>query len=141
MVRSVPFISSFWFLEARNRKSSAEEISVSAAARASLYAVSILVPSTLKSLKVFTICCTLAEFSAPSAAEEFSRISARTRLNSFFALWRLPRSLSSMASVIWRPIFTIGLSEESGSWKIMEIRFPRIVHISSSEIFSRSLPS
>jgi len=44
-------------------------------------------------------------------------------------------------SPIWRPILKTGLSEVMGSWKIMEIRRPRMARISASPRVSRSLPS
>ena len=43
----------------------------------------------------------------------------------------IPLCVSS-ASVIWRPIVSTGLRLASGSWKIIAIRAPRILRISSS---------
>ncbi|MBA7470418.1 hypothetical protein ES707_05704 [subsurface metagenome] len=48
---------------------------------------------------------------------------------------------SRTASVIWSPIRITGLSEVIGSWKIIDIRLPRMPRISSSESASRSRPS
>ncbi len=45
------------------------------------------------------------------------------------------------ASVIWSPIRITGLSEVIGSWKIIEMRFPRIWRISVSSRPRRSVPS
>ena len=44
-------------------------------------------------------------------------------------------------SLIWRDTVSTGLSEVIGSWKIMEISFPRMPRIAVSESFSRSVPS
>ena len=48
---------------------------------------------------------------------------------------------SCTTSVIWSPIRITGLSEVIGSWKIIEMRLPRILRISASLTPSRSVPS
>ena len=48
---------------------------------------------------------------------------------------------SRTASLIWSPIRITGLSEVIGSWKIIEMRLPRICRISASSRESRSVPS
>lgn len=62
-------------------------------------------------------------------------------LKSLRASRRLDLFFSSMASVICLPILTMGFSEDSGSWKIIEILSPRSLCITSSGTRSRSLPS
>ena len=52
----------------------------------------------------------------------------------------MPRWMCS-GSMICSPIFSTGLSEVIGSWKIMEMSRPRISRISSSESSSSSRPS
>ena len=43
-------------------------------------------------------------------------------------------------SAIWRPTVSTGLSDVIGSWKIIEMRLPRICRIWRSDSFSRSVP-
>ena len=52
----------------------------------------------------------------------------------------IPRWMRSTSS-IWRPTSHTGFSDEVGCWKIMLIRSPRILRISSFESLSRSWPS
>ena len=70
----------------------------------------------------------------PDQAQHFDRLAPR-----------LPCASSSDAggplSVIWSPIRITGLSEVIGSWKIIEMRLPRIARISASSRPSRSVPS
>ena len=65
----------------------------------------------------------------------------RRELNSFLASFLFALFLRSIASVIWRPIFTIGLREDNGSWKIIDILSPLILYISSSVMDNKSFPS
>ena len=56
------------------------------------------------------------------------------------ALRFIPRWTSS-TSAIWRPASQTGFSEEVGCWKIIAIRSPRILRISSPERVRRFRPS
>ena len=56
-------------------------------------------------------------------------------------LLRLIGRCRRTASVIWSPIRITGLSEVIGSWKIIEMRLPRIARICASSRPSRSVPS
>jgi hypothetical protein len=66
--------------------------------------------------------------------------------------WSTLRSMSTFlapGNILWCLIgkamasntVILGLSEENGSWKIIDMRLPRICWNSSSEIFIRSIPS
>ena len=74
--------------------------------------------------------------SEPGMPTIVSRSAARFRA----ADLPIPRCVSR-ASVIWRPIVSTGFRLASGSWKIIAIRAPRILRISSSGRVSRSRPS
>ena len=63
-----------------------------------------------------------------------SRVLARAPFSS------RPRWISR-ASLICLPTFMTGLSEDCGCWKIMAMRLPRILRISSLGMVSRSRPS
>ncbi len=47
----------------------------------------------------------------------------------------------SSTSAIWSPTFMTGLSAVIGSWKIIEMRSPRMRRISAGDLSSRSSPS
>ncbi len=68
-----------------------------------------------------------------------------TILSSCRARSRAARPLSPRwmrrTSSIWRPMSQTGFSDEVGCWKIMLIRSPRILRISSDDRVSRSRPS
>ena len=67
-------------------------------------------------------------------------LAAARRPGAWAALPFIPRWMRRTSS-IWRPTSQTGLSDEVGCWKIMLIRSPRILRISSLESFSRSRPS